>query len=310
MGFLVEHRDELVADDLAFFLRISDSGELNEKTLRGIYGDYMQPQLVTQVLLDFFKLVLAEHAVVDEHAGQARLVAIAKSAIHEHCCHGGVDPARECAKGASRTDLLAYGSNCGVYEMLWRPRGFCFADIQDKIPQDFSSQPGVFHLRMKLDCEQSSACVFNRGDGRWRFRNEGETRRQLQCLIAMRHPDFELSRKIAKKFRTGDAVDVSVTIFPMFRSTYLPAKRMRHELQAVTDPEHRDAKFEHARVGRGRVLVIDGRWPAGENDADGQLLANLLDAAVAGEYYGIDALLAYPAGDQLRILRPEIENDD
>jgi hypothetical protein len=40
------------------------------------------------------------------------------------------------------------------------------------------------------------------------------------------------------------------------------------------------------------------------------VLANLIDGTAAGENNREDILLADAAGDQLRILRPEIQNND
>ena len=69
MSLLIENRDEFVADDLPLLLRIGHTFELAEKALRRIHRDQMQPRIVTQRPLNFLKLVLSQHAVVDKNTG-------------------------------------------------------------------------------------------------------------------------------------------------------------------------------------------------------------------------------------------------
>ena len=120
----VEDRDEFVADDLALGLRIGHAGELVQETIGGIDRDQVQAQLVAQALLHFFELVLAQHAVVDEHASEARnTLVVAHGAIHQGGGHGGIDAAGEGADGASLAHGLAHAGDGGIDEVLRRPGG-------------------------------------------------------------------------------------------------------------------------------------------------------------------------------------------
>ena len=96
----------------------------------------------------------------------------------------------------------------------------------------------------------------------------------------------------------------------MFGGAHTAAQCVHHKLQSVTDAEHWHAELEYLGISCRRIFVINGGWSPRQNDAYGQLTANLLKAAVAGKNYGIDTLLAHSPGNQLRILRAEIENDD
>ena len=69
-SFFLENFDELVADDLAFLLRIADACKFAEEALCSIDGLEVEAQLVAQGNLYFFEFVLAQHTVIDEHAGQ------------------------------------------------------------------------------------------------------------------------------------------------------------------------------------------------------------------------------------------------
>ena len=105
MRFVVEDGDEFVADDLALGFGIGDSGEAGKKAVAGVDGDEVQAELFAQVLLDFEELVLAQHAVVDEDAGEA----IADGAMHEDGGDGGIDSAGKRADGVALADFFADG---------------------------------------------------------------------------------------------------------------------------------------------------------------------------------------------------------
>src|SRR5438552_2420420 len=96
VSFFFENSDEFVADDFAFLLRIGNPSQLAKKTLSRIYSHDMQAELVTQVLLNFFEFILAQHTVIDEDAGEAGgTIAVAQSTINQRSRYGGVHPGEE-----------------------------------------------------------------------------------------------------------------------------------------------------------------------------------------------------------------------
>jgi hypothetical protein len=69
----------------------------------------MQAQLVAQRLLYFLEFVLAQHAVIHEDAGQARLpLGVAQRAVDQHSRDGRIHAARERADGAPGAHLLLH----------------------------------------------------------------------------------------------------------------------------------------------------------------------------------------------------------
>src|SRR5215469_14103133 len=90
----------------------------------------------------------------------------------------------------------------------------------------------------------------------------------------------------------------------------LASQVVRHELQAIADPEHGQAQIEDAQVGIRSILVIDRGRAAGENDADRVVLLDVFDLCLTGKNNRKNILLADSAGDELGILRPEVENYD
>src|SRR5208283_126131 len=68
MCFVIEDFDELVADDLPFSLRINHSRQFPQEAIGGIDRNQVQAEMVTQILLNFLELVLAQYSIVDEYA--------------------------------------------------------------------------------------------------------------------------------------------------------------------------------------------------------------------------------------------------
>ena len=86
--------------------------------------------------------------------------------------------------------------------------------------------------------------------------------------------------------------------------------RSDHILQAVADPQNRQAEIENRFFSNGRVFVIHRRRAARQNDADGRVTPNFIQRSVAGKNHRKDVLFADAAGDELGILRAEVEDND
>src|SRR5437868_1651852 len=90
----------------------------------------------------------------------------------------------------------------------------------------------------------------------------------------------------------------------------LATKCVRHKLQAVANSEHGQSQLKYVGIGTGRVLVIDGARPSGKNDPHGRVLLDFFNFRIAGENGGKNVLFADAACDQLRILRPKVEDNN
>src|SRR3989442_2294962 len=89
-----------------------------------------------------------------------------------------------------------------------------------------------------------------------------------------------------------------------------PSHQLGHELQPVTDAEDRHDQLEDLRIDHRRAGLLDAVGAAGEDDALAPEGADLLERHRAGMELAIDVQLADPSGDQLRVLRPEVEDQD
>ena len=88
------------------------------------------------------------------------------------------------------------------------------------------------------------------------------------------------------------------------------AEMVDDELQSVADAEDWEAEREDCGVGGRRVGVVDRAGAAGEDDADRVVRVDLVDRRGAGKDDGEDVVFADAAGDELGVLRPEVEDDD
>jgi hypothetical protein len=91
---------------------------------------------------------------------------------------------------------------------------------------------------------------------------------------------------------------------------HLATELRGHRLLAVADAEHRYAGSPDLVRGTWRVLRHDRFGPAGEDDRLRGKLGHRLAGVLEGMDFAIDARLAHTASDQLRHLRPEIDDED
>ena len=90
-GLLLEHPDELVADDLALLLRVLDPGQAGEEALARVDHHEVHAQVLLERRAQQLRLLLAHQPVVDVDARQP----VADGAMDERRGDGRVDAARQ-----------------------------------------------------------------------------------------------------------------------------------------------------------------------------------------------------------------------
>ena len=90
---------------------------------------------------------------------------------------------------------------------------------------------------------------------------------------------------------------------------HFAAERLAHQLHAVADAEHRDAELEDLRIALRRAVGVHARRAAGEDQPLRRELAHPLGRDVVPHDLAVHVLLADPAGDQLDVLRAEVEHE-
>ncbi len=89
-----------------------------------------------------------------------------------------------------------------------------------------------------------------------------------------------------------------------------PPSSQRHELHPVADAQHGHAEIEERTVYSRGALLVDAVWAAGEDDAFGVLRPDLLNRRVVWDHLRVDAAFADAAGDELRVLPAEVQDED
>lgn len=139
-------------------------------------------------------------------------------------------------------------------------------------------------------------------------------RRSLWCLgdlVAVTHPHV-LGIRLTAEQHAAVAGERSIrrAVLTKTRVGHLAAESPRHHLEAVADAERRDAEIEDATIERGRTLLIDRRWTAGEDERDGVLRADLGGGGRVRHDLAVHARLADATGDELRILGAEVDDEN
>ena len=103
-----------------------------------------------------------------------------------------------------------------------------------------------------------------------------------------------------------------VIVLAFVGGTHLAIEQVGGELRAVADAEDRNAEVVETDGNRRGAVFIHGRGAAGQHDADRVHGFDLREVGGhrAGMDLAVDALLADPARDQLRVLRSEIEDQN
>ena len=89
-----------------------------------------------------------------------------------------------------------------------------------------------------------------------------------------------------------------------------PAELLRHGLHAVADAQNGNALLEHRLWRLAGLLVIGRQVAARKDDALGAEIAHEGVGYVVGVDLAVDLGFPDPPGDQLRVLRAEVEDQD
>src|SRR5258705_9743398 len=88
------------------------------------------------------------------------------------------------------------------------------------------------------------------------------------------------------------------------------AELSRHRLHAIADAEHRRAQRPGGLRCSGSVAFRNAARSAGKDDAARRECADEIVADVVRVDLAVDVQLSKPAGDQLRVLRTEVEDQN
>jgi hypothetical protein len=272
----LEHVDEQPADRLALGLRVGDAGQRVKEQRRGIGMDQRDVVAVAEQPHDLGPLVLAQQAVVDEHA----LELVADRLVQQHGHHRGVDAAREAADHLAGADQAADLGDGALAERGHRPLAAAAGDVEREVAQQPGAVGRVHHLGMELHRVVAPRLVGDRRERRVLAGGDHrEAGRQLGDAVAVAHPDLLAVAWLpdaVEQRRLRLDLDLGAAELAMVARLDLAAELVRHGLLAVADAQDGHVGGKDRGIG-GRRLALDHRGRAARQDDAARV--ELLDVA-------------------------------
>jgi len=304
---LLEDADELLADDLALALGVFDPGQLGEEALFGVdvnpaecrTGGMPRPPARPRSCASTrgptkTQVSLSPHRLVDE---QRRDRGIDSTG----------EPARSPCPRPPWSWILA---TCSAITDCGRPLLLAAGDIAQEAGQDLGSVRGVDDLGVELDPVEAAIRQLTGGNRRAGAGGESaEALRRLEDRVAVTSSSSSAppaGRPAGGRHRRAepgrcDRTRPSRPTRPGHRGRGpLPASRNRSPVSGSRD--------RAAGSGNGGAPARRPRPAAGEDEGLGRALADLLDRRGRRQQLGEDPAFADPAGNQLRVLAPEVED--
>ncbi len=246
--------------------------------------------------------------MIDEHAREL----IPNGTLHQCGRNSRINPAGQAADDEPIAHLLANEIDLVLDHTGHRPRGLDLRDVAEERLEHSLPMLAVQDLGMELHAGEAAIEILHGGDRS--ARGAGGHRESLRSTgdrVTVRHP-HRLSLR-----QTGEEAP-SRTSHRQLRAAELaasgplddPTKRLGHSLEAVADPEHRYASVEKCGVHRWGPLGVHTGRPSRQHDGDRLPGEHLCHGHVVRNDLGVGVSLPNTAGNQLRILRPEVDNED
>ena len=305
LRLLLEHANELLADDLALALGLDHAGEPLQEALLSGHVDEPDPP-VAKCLDHLLRLVLSQQAVIDEHAGEL----IPHCAVDEGRGRRGVDAPRQAADHASLADLGAHPLDLLVDDRSGRPSLLEAGDLTEEAVEDLRAVRRVDDLGVELDPVEALLGALERGDRRARAGGESdEAGRGLEDAVAVAHPALLLMRQPGQQTSAAVGEDQRrAAELPRIGALDAAAEDVDHRLHPVADAQHRDLELQQLTSQLRCALRVDGGRAARQDQRRRAPLADPLHGGVVGQQLGEHPALADPPGNQLGVLPPEVED--
>ena len=262
--FRFEDVDERRADDLALLLRIGDPVQPLQKQIRRVDEPEGQVQPL-EPFPDLRGFVQPQHAVVDENAREL----VADRPMDDQGCDRRVDAAAQGADDLSVADLRANPRRRLFHERGHRPVAGAAADSIRKVAEDLEAVIGVHDFRMEQQRVQTAIGVCHRRHrGVGARRHDRKAGRRGGDEVSVARPDANLSRHVGKQRHGLLELDRRMAELALRRRGHRTAKRIRHQLHAVANAQHRRPNPEDRRIALRRARVRHALGTARQDDAD------------------------------------------
>ena len=190
--------------------------------------------------------------------------------------------------------------------------------MADEIGDQLGAVGCVHDLGVELGAIIAPLVIGDQGEGgAVAGRHDPEARGEAGDLVAMAHPDLmplpDLPEAVEQHAAFGNgqigAAELAALAGLVARAD-LAAELVRHHLLAVADAEDRQAAVEQDLRRAGTAFLGHAGRRSRQDDALGLQPVKGLLGAVERSDLRIDPGLADPAGDKLRDLRAEIDDQD
>ena len=178
--------------------------------------------------------------------------------------------------------------------------------------ENFLAVRSVHNLGMELHAITTGGAIFESGGGRiGSRRGHHSAGRRDGDRVEVTHP-----HRLHPRLRCTE--QQTVALDGQFRASVFTATALGdlateiagEKLRAVTDPQNRNAEVVDTGVDRGRTFDMNGGGATGEDDAGRILGRDLRCRDVMPDNLGEYVRFAHAAGDQLRVLRTEVDDED
>ena len=217
--------------------------------------------------------------------------------------HRGVHAAAESADDASVADLAADRVRRFLHERRHRPVAGAAADVVGEVAQDVEAVIGVCDFGMKQERVEPPLLCHHRRNRRVRA-----GRRHLKAggrgldEVAVARPHAQVRRHRIEERRPRVNVDGRQPELAVWGGRDLAAERVRHELHAVANAEHRNAGLVDARFAMRRAGFRHALRSARQHDARRAPPHDLVERGIERKNFRVHRQLAQATRNQLREL--------
>ena len=276
------------------------------KTLRGVHDLERNPESFLEVGSDPFGFPFPEYPVVHEDAVEP----VSDRSVDEHGSDRRVHPARSSADHLSVSHLSPDSRHRARRVGPGRPSAPRPAHLEREIPEDGGAVLGVHYFGMELHPVEPTVGVFEGGNTRLPgSRGAAETVRQRVDEVSVAGPGTKPFGNPGEKTSAPIVPKLRGTVRAAGRRTYVSAAFPREQLHPVADPKHRNRWREHAAGGRRRAIAIDALRPPGKDHSYRIPFPDIVVGGRTRKDLAIHPHFAETPGDQLRVLRAEIKDE-
>jgi hypothetical protein len=308
-ALLFEDGDKLCANDAPLALRLGHPAQRGEEAFLRPHMDQAQGrERAGKRGGDLLRLRFPLQPVIDEDGRETA----SDGTVHQRRRHRTVHASgqgRDCAPGG--TDRLSDRRRRLVGIPLHAPGGAQGANAEEEVAQDLQAKGRVRHLGVELDPVDSPCGIGDhRHRGAGRARTDHEPGRRLQDQVSVAHPHPGACREAGEHSLGGRDLHLGTTVFRMRRTLHAASEGMTEKLVPITDAQQRQPGTPEGGVGPRCTLSIHACRTAAQNCGGETLRLQLLRIGVTRTEFARDTAFSDAPGDELRVLRTEIQDGD